>query len=162
MYLERKLKTIERIIINNADLCTYSGPVPQREIIKAEKDLGIQFPVSYLWFLMTFGHGFFADDEIFGMDPVYDPHCQFGIPYVVSTTQLLRERFKIPLEYFAVSGDGYGYYYLAATSSGERSQDADLYLLDVNTAEVALLLNEKEQAVQLSDFFEAAFEDSSS
>jgi len=159
MSLEKKLRKIEGIIIENADLCTYYGPVPQGEIRKAEKDLGIQFPISYLWFLMTFGHGFFADDEIFGMDSVYEPDHQVGIPYVVSSTQMLRDRCNIPQEYFAVSGDGYGYYYLANAGSEGRGQDADLYLLDTNTAEVSLLLDENEQAVQLSDFFAAAFEE---
>lgn len=159
MSLKNKLKKIERIIIENADSCTYSGPVSQSEILKAEIDMGIQFPVSYLWFLMTFGHGFFADDEIFGMDSIYNPGHQFGIPYVASTTQILRERYSIPREYFAVSGDGQGYYYLASAGSGDRRQDADMYLLDINTGEIELLLNEKECPVQLSDFFEAAFED---
>ncbi len=159
MSLKKKLKRIEKVFLENADLCTYLGPVPQREILKAEIDLGIQFPISYLWFLMTFGHGCFADDEIFGMDSVYDPDHQFGIPYVVSTTQILRERCNIPKEYFAISGDGQGYYYLANAGDGDRSEDADLYLLDINTAELELLHNEMECAVQLSDFFEALFEE---
>ena len=158
MSLEKKLKKIERTILENADLYRFAGPVPKKEILRAENDLEIKFPISYLWFLLTFGHGFWGDCEFFGMDPLYDPTHQFGIPYVVSTTQILRERFNILFQYFAVSGDGGRYYYLVNAGTQGRREDADVYLLDVNTSQVELLLDEREQAVQLSDFFEAVFE----
>ena len=153
MSLEKNLRKIERIILENADQCKCDGPVPKREILRAEKDLEIKFPISYLWFLLTFGHGFWADHEIFGMASIYDPEQQTGIPYVVSTTQILRERFQIPSQFFAVSGDDEGYYYLVNAGSEERREDADLYLLDVNTSQVEPLFDDREHAVQLSDFY---------
>lgn len=158
MLLEKRLKRIEEIIQANVNHYSFSGPVPKSEILRAEKDLQIKFPISYLWFLLTFGSGVWNECEIFGMTPVYDPTHQFGIPYVVSTTQILREKFNIPSRFFAVSGDGGRFYYLVNAGDEERKQDADLYLLDVNTSQVDLLIDEQENTVQLSDFYEAVFE----
>ena len=65
--LKEKLMKLEQKIMEYPGLQDFTGGVCQESILMAQKALEVAFPISYRWFLMTFGMGSFGDLEIFGL-----------------------------------------------------------------------------------------------
>ena len=65
--LKEKLMKLEQKIMEYPGLQDFTGGVCQESILMAQKALEVAFPISYRWFLMTFGLGSFGDLEIFGL-----------------------------------------------------------------------------------------------
>ncbi len=151
-----QLKKLELSAEQRKDEIHCFGSVSKESILKAESDIGLKFPTVYCWFLMTFGHGFIGEAEIFGLEEPYDLDRQFGIPYVVSVTMIIRRKYNVPKTYFVFSGNEEGLYYLAGTQK-IREQDAEVFILDMSTNSIAPAKNGFNRQMFLSEYLTKVF-----
>lgn len=130
--LKEKLIGIEKKLRKFSGLSDFCGGVSQKNIQKVQKETGIQFPVSYRWFLMTFGMGNFGDFEIFGLaeNEKGELSRSNSLPDLRFAVNQLRYQYELPENYFPVCGDGMdGYFCIRADVTTDK--DAEVYFLDI-------------------------------
>lgn len=125
MRLKECLQNLEILVSRNSVLCDFEGGISQAYLEKRERELGIYFPVSYCWFLLTYGVGFFGDMELFGIKEPADDQMGEGnsIPDVIWTTKHFRQRIGIPENWFVLCGSGDGSYYCVEADKERRNAD---------------------------------------
>ncbi len=156
MITVERLRQWEKTGNEHKDRIHCFGSVSKNTVIRAEKDLDLAFPQVYCWFLMTYGHGFFGENEIFGLEEPYNPDKPIGIPNVVSVTRIFRQTYDIPIKDFVFAGDGESRYYIAHTYES-RKQDAEIYAYDIYKNDIAPSLAGFEKNMILSEFLDTVF-----
>ena len=134
MNLKEKLVKLEHTIELHTGLQDFYGGVSQKAIQDAESALGILFPFTYCWFLMTYGVGSFGDTELFGIFKNADGkrHQIDSVPDVVWVTGALQAKYNMPENSFLICGDGMGRYYGVIASKDDRKMDGEVFVLDVD------------------------------
>ena len=126
--LKEKLMKLEQKIMEYPGLQDFTGGVCQESILMAQKALEVAFPISYRWFLMTFGMGSFGDLEIFGLvEAEKGLQKKRGAPDLLFMTERLRSLTGLPHGYLPVCGDGFSSYYCIRADQEER-WDAEMYV----------------------------------
>ena len=91
------------------DSTIFPGPAGEEEIRRAEAELSTVFPISYKWFLRTFGA---ADSplEIYGVEPVVRLNITASFWNVVYMTESERNEVepRIPAHLIPFNPDGMG------------------------------------------------------
>lgn len=138
--LKSKLKRLEKRFTEFPELLGFSGGVSMNNILLAQKEAGLCFPVSYQWFLLTFGMGSFGDFEIFGLSETEDGKLkrESTLPDVMFALKLLRQNKGLPKEYLPFCGDGFGgYYFIRAVP--ENHEDSCIYFGDMKVGQMELV-----------------------
>lgn len=132
--LKDKLMRLEKRMMDYPELREFYGGVSIQNILWAQEELKLIFPVSYRWFLLTFGAGNFGDFEIFGLMENDNRTIRQGMsaPDVIWMTRQMRSKFGLPEEYIPIWGDGVGGYYCIKVSE-KNYEDAEMYFLYVDS-----------------------------
>lgn len=160
MNLENRLRSLGRSMLENRNMWQYADPPSMEQVRQAEKQLRVHFPMAYSWFLVTFGTGFFGWVEIFGL---WESMCEskpWGIPDVVTTTQILREKYELDETTIALAGDRNGFYYITDVGNSGRLPDSEVWVLNPENGEKAPIFKEDGCNVLFSDFLEGIVIDS--
>lgn len=134
MNIKKRLQYLEKIMDSFCEYKEFTGAVSQKNIKLAEQKLNILFPVSYCWFLMTYGAGFFGEKEIFGILETKEGELQEieYIPNVIWVTEFFRKIIGLSEEYVAISGDGMGSYYFVKAEKEQRALDGQVLKIGLN------------------------------
>ncbi len=154
--LKSKLKKLEKKILTFPELLEVSGGVCMDNILLAESESELCFPVSYRWFLMTFGMGSFGDLEIFGLSETEDRKLkrENALPNMMFALKQLRQNSGLPKEYLPFCGDGVGRYYCIKTAFSEY-EDGEVCILNMETKHMELL----PYSITFTDFLSKQVED---
>lgn len=107
MSVENVKKAIS-IIEDHQDEADFDGAKDESLLVLAERYLGLNFPMSYRFFLQEFGCGDFAGHEFYGVIKPDFEHS--GIPDAVWLTQKERQRSKLPDNFVVIYSFGDGDY----------------------------------------------------
>lgn len=129
MGLKEHLQNLEILVNRHSALCDFEGGISKAHLEMMEKELGFYFPVSYCWFLLTYGVGFFGDTELFGLKETADGEICRGksIPDVAWTTNFFRQRAGIPENCFVLCGSGDGIYYCVEADKERQQADGRVF-----------------------------------
>ncbi|AIQ11226.1 SMI1/KNR4 family protein [Paenibacillus durus] len=89
-----ELDELIAFIHEHSDDTDFTGGIPDADIEKIERELKVEFPQSYKWFLNNYGSG-----GLFGVDIL--GYGKSSIPSVVSNTERLRN-LGLPPEYIVI------------------------------------------------------------
>jgi len=98
----------------------FIGSRPSQLVEMAERRLGLIFPATYRRFLLEYGAGSFAGEEIYGV--VDDDFQGSSAPNAVWSTLLLRREVSLPHNYIHIYSVG----------------DGEIYCLSVNSFDCAI------------------------
>lgn len=130
--LKEKLIRIEKQILKFPEFSYFCGGISRKNIEKVQKETGILFPVSYQWFLMTFGMGSFGDFEMFGLAETETGELNSvnSFPDLRVAVKQLRKEYGLSGNYLPVCGDGLDGYFCIRTDM-KTEKDAEVYFLNV-------------------------------
>lgn len=134
MGLKERLQNLEILVNRHSVLCDFEGGISKAHLETREKELGFYFPVSYCWFLLTYGVGFFGDMELFGLKETADGEICRGksIPDVIWATNYFRQRAGIPQNCFVLCGSGDGIYYCVEANKEGRQADGRVFAVHLD------------------------------
>ena len=123
-------------------------------IAAAERELGVEFPSSYRWFLSTYGAAVCDGFEVAGLfEGGHEDEPPLWSHVVTSTLQLRRAaRGNLPSAYVAISDDGGDYKFYLDTSRRDSRNECPVVVLGPGAEDVTI-------AEEFSEFLRRAFED---
>lgn len=87
-------ETAKRLIKSSSKISNFLGPKDEQLIKTAERNLSVEFPLTYRNFLQDYGSGGLGSFEIYGL--VNDDFINSGIPDVVWLTNKGRQEWGLP------------------------------------------------------------------
>lgn len=109
------MEQYEHIFQKYPNAAHFIGTVLEEDLLAAEKELGLKFPMDYRTFVKKFGAGYFHTLEIYGIIAGKQIEC---IPNAVWVTRALREKYCLPESYIAIGFDGISGYYCIHAGMG--------------------------------------------
>jgi len=94
------------IMSQHLEIQDFVGSRPETLVQKAEKVLGLHFPLTFRHFVLEYGAGSFGGFEVYGV--INDQYYNSAIPNGVWATLDARAKWNLPMHYFHVANDGMG------------------------------------------------------
>jgi hypothetical protein len=119
------VRELIELVRDNPDECRFTGGVSEKDIMRAESELGIEFPPSYRYFVSELGSCECDGVELEGVNRT--PLGGDRLPGTVSATLDLRDDHRFPADLLVIEYDGMGG--IISLDSSEANEDGEYAVL---------------------------------